>query len=169
MSKNYFREWEQYKRKNPDGEFGSYSDYANFRLWKEYNAWQNKNEADIRVIKTKDGREVSQKIKNFDEFKSILREAKGDIQRIKDEVRFETSAGSARAFMKSYKDIKGESLDLSVREARKMTTRQLAALMNDDIKGFRETQIDELMKQGLSSADARRMASLMVSHYFFGS
>ena len=169
MSKNYFREWEQYKRKNPDGEFGSYSEFANFKLWKEYDSWQKKNAADIRVIKTKDGREVSQKIKNFDEFQSILREAKGDIQRIKDEVRFETSAGSARAFIKSYKDIKGESLDLSVREARKMSTRQLAEIMNNDIKDFRKAQIDELLKQGLSRSDAIRMASLMVSHYFFGS
>lgn len=166
MSKNYFREWEQYKRQH---NIESGVSYSAFKEWKEYQKWQRKNAWDIRSIKMKNGKEVSQKIKSFDEFAAIFRESKGDVQRIKDEVRFFSSEETANAFIKSYKDVKGESLDISIHDIRKKSTRQLAELINDDIKDFRKAQVDELMKQGLSQTDASRMAGLMVSHYFFGS
>ena len=165
MPKNYYEKWLKYKQKNPNGEYYyNYTGFETYQIWKEYNAWQKRNAADIRVIEY-DGKKISQSIRDYAEFKEIYTQAKGDVARIKDEVRYVTSRSAAKAFLESYDNTEG----LTIKDIRKMPTRQLASLIIGDIDSFRESKIKEFRDMGKTLTEAKRLASLAVSQYFFGS
>lgn len=120
--------------------------------WQKYKKWQKDNAELIRE---------GQEINSLREFKLIYNEAGRRISLIKKEVTFQTSFKSYMSFRRAYEEKFEEKLPFSKREARKMSTRELAALLNDEIKDYYNRQIEA----GLSP----KKAKLAVSQYFFGS
>ena len=125
---------------------------AEHDAWQKYKKWQKANIDELRP---------GQEITSLGEFQEIYRQAGRRLQTIKNEVRFETSA-----FAKAYKEKFGKSIPKS---ARKLGTRALANMMNEEIKEYSANEMARLRAQGYSEAEARRLARLAVSRYYFGS
>ena len=127
------------------------------KAWQIYKKWQKENIKDIREGQT---------ITSLGEFQEIYRQAGRRIQVIKNEVRFETSAKTYKAFASAYKERFGTPLP---RTSRKLSTRDLAKMLNEEIKGFSSGEKARLTAEGYSLTEAKRLAKLAVSRYYFGS
>lgn len=127
------------------------------KAWQIYKKWQKENIKDIREGQT---------ITSLGEFQEIYRQAGRRIQVIKNEVRFETSAKTYKAFASAYKERFGTPLP---RTSRKLSTRDLAKMLNEEIKGFSSGEKSRLIAEGYSLNEAKRLARLAVSRYYFGS
>lgn len=130
---------------------------AEHDAWQKYKKWQKANIDELRP---------GQEITSLGEFQEIYRQAGRRIQTIKNEVRFETSAKTYRSFAKAYKEKFGKSIP---KVARKLGTRALANMLNEEIKEYSTNEMARLRAQGYSEAEARRLARLAVSRYYFGS
>ena len=117
--------------------------------WQKYKKWQKEHIDEIREGQT---------ITSLGEFKEIYRQAGRRIALIKQEVRFQTYGKTFTIFSRVYKAETGKALSP---EARKKSTRELAALIQDEINQFRA----EMRGMGKTAAETR----LLVSQFFFGS
>ena len=117
--------------------------------WQKYKKWQKEHIDEIREGQT---------ITSLGEFKEIYRQAGRRIALIKQEVRFQTYGKTFTVFSRVYKAETGKALSP---EARKKSTRELAALIQDEINQFRA----EMRGMGKTAAETR----LLVSQFFFGS
>ena len=122
---------------------------AEHTAWQKYKKWQKEHIDEIREGQT---------ITSLGEFKEIYRQAGRRIALIKQEVRFQTYGKTFAVFSRVYKAETGKALSP---EARKKNTRELAALIQDEINQFRE----EVRGMGKTAAETR----LLVSEFFFGS
>lgn len=122
---------------------------AEHTAWQKYKKWQKEHIDEIREGQT---------ITSLGEFKEIYRQAGRRIALIKQEVRFQTYGKTFTIFSRVYKAETGQALSP---EARKKSTRELAALIQDEINQFRA----EVRGMGKTAAETR----LLVSEFFFGS
>ena len=122
---------------------------AEHTAWQKYKKWQKEHLDEIREGQT---------ITSLGEFKEIYRQAGRRIALIKQEVRFQTYGKTFTIFSRLYKAETGKALSP---EARKKSTRELAALIQDKINQFRA----EVRGMGKTAAETR----LLVSDFFFGS
>ena len=122
---------------------------AEHTAWQKYKKWQKEHIDEIRE---------GQVITSLGEFKEIYRQAGRRIAVIKQEVRFQTYGKTFTIFSKIYKAETGQALPP---EARKKSTYELAAFMQENINKFRS----EMRSLGKTAAETR----LLVSEYFFGS
>ena len=122
---------------------------AEHTAWQKYKKWQKEHIDEIREGQT---------ITSLGEFKEIYRQAGRRIALIKQEVRFQTYGKTFTIFSRVYKAETGQALSP---EARKKSTRELAALIQDKINQFRA----EMRGTGKTAAETR----LLVSEFFFGS
>lgn len=122
---------------------------AEHTAWQKYKTWQKEHLDEIREGQT---------ITSLGEFKEIYRQAGRRIALIKQEVRFQTYGKTFTIFSRVYKAVTGQALSP---EARKKSTRELAALIQDEINQFRA----EVRGMGKTAAETR----LLVSEFFFGS
>lgn len=122
---------------------------AEHTAWQKYKKWQKEHIDEIREGQT---------ITSLGEFKEIYRQAGRRISLIKQEVRFQTYGKTFTIFSRVYKAETGQALSP---EARKKSTRELAALIQDEINQFRA----EVRGMGKTAAETR----LLVSEFFFGS
>lgn len=123
--------------------------------WQKYKAWQKANPKKIRE---------GQEIYTLGEFKEIYEQAGRRLNKVKNEVQYQTSYKTFRKIAKAYREKFGKEKGFKPLEgevARKLNTRELADLIKDDITTFRQ----KLLAEGLSKKDVR----LAVSEYFFGS
>ena len=130
--------------------------------WKIYKQWQKTHSADIRE---------GQKITSYGEFAAIYNESGRRIDRIKREVRFQTSLKTYRALSRQYKEVSGGKP--LARSARKLNTQEIAKMIIDaspgnPIKEFKESERERFIQQGKSFKEANKLANLSVSQYFFG-
>ena len=128
---------------------------ATHDAWQKYKAWQKANPNKIRE---------GQEIYTLGEFKEIYEQAGRRLNKVKNEVQYQTSYKTFRKIAKAYREKFGKEKGFKPLEgdvARKLNTRELADLIKDDIKTFRQ----KLLAEGLSKKDVR----LAVSEYFFGS
>lgn len=122
---------------------------AEHTAWQKYKKWQKEHIDEIREGQT---------ITSLGEFKEIYRQAGRRISLIEQEVRFQTYGKTFTIFSRVYKAETGQALSP---EARKKSTRELAALIQDEINQFRA----EVRGMGKTAAETR----LLVSEFFFGS
>lgn len=122
---------------------------AEHTAWQKYKKWQKENIDEIRE---------GQVITSLGEFKEIYRQSGRRIAVIKQEVRFQTYGKTFSIFSRVYKAETGQALSP---EARKKSTYELAALIQDKINQFRA----EVRGMGKTAAETR----LLVSEFFFGS
>ena len=122
---------------------------AEHTAWQKYKKWQKEHIDEIRE---------GQVITSLGEFKEIYRQAGRRIAVIKQEVRFQTYVKTFSIFSRVYKAETGQALPP---EARKKSTYELAALIQDKINQFRA----EVRGMGKTAAETR----LLVSEFFFGS
>ena len=128
---------------------------ATHDAWQKYKAWQKANPNKIRE---------GQEIYTLGEFKEIYEQAGRRINKVKNEVQYQTSYKTFRKIAKAYREKFGKEKGFKPLEgdvARKLNTRELADLIKDDITTVRQ----KLLAEGLSKKDIR----LAVSEYFFGS
>lgn len=125
--------------------------YIIHNAWKKYKAWQKANPGKIRE---------GQEIRSLYEFKGIYQnpDIGHRIRKIKQQVMYSTDYNTFMAYKKTYKELKGETLEYS---ARKLSTRQLAERLRPEIEEYRKN----LAAQGKSNKEI----ALAVSHHFFGS
>lgn len=131
--------------------------------WQIYKGWQKTHASEIRE---------GQKITSYGEFAAIYNESGRRIDRIKSEVRFQTSLKTYRALSRQYKEVSGGKP--LARSARKLNTQEIAKMIIDSAPGnvileFKESERQRFMQQGKSFKEANRLANLSVSQYFFGS
>lgn len=122
---------------------------AEHTAWQKYKKWQKEHIDEIRE---------GQMITTLGEFKEIYRQAGRRISAIKQEVRFQTYGRTFAIFSRVYKTEIGQALKP---EARKKSTHELAALLQESINKFRA----EVRGMGKTAAETR----LLVSEFFFGS
>lgn len=122
---------------------------AEHTAWQKYKKWQKEHIDEIRE---------GQVITSLGEFKEIYRQAGRRISVIKQEVRFQTYGRTFAIFSRVYKSETGQALPP---EARKKSTYELAAILQENINKFRT----EMRGMGKTAAETR----LLVSEYFFGS
>lgn len=128
---------------------------ATHDAWQMYKAWQKANPNKIRE---------GQEIYTLGEFKEIYEQAGRRLNKVKNEVQYQTSYKAFRKIAKAYRAKFGKEEGFKPLEGdvvRKLNTRELADLIKDDITTFRQ----KLLAEGLSKKDVR----LAVSEYFFGS
>ena len=128
---------------------------ATHDAWQKYKARQKANPNKIRE---------GQEIYTLGEFKEIYEQAGRRLNKVKNEVQYQTSYKTFRKIAKAYREKFGKEKGFKPLEgdvARKLNTRELADLIKDDITTFRQ----KLLAEGLSKKDIR----LAVSEYFFGS
>ena len=128
---------------------------ATHDAWQKYKSWQKANPNKIRE---------GQEIYTLGEFKEIYEQAGRRLNKVKNEVQYQTSYKTFRKIAKAYREKFGKEKGFKPLEgdvARKLNTRELADLIKDDITTFRQ----KLLAEGLSKKDIR----LAVSEYFFGS
>ena len=128
---------------------------ATHNAWQKYKAWQKANPSKIRE---------GQEIYTLGEFKEIYEQAERRLNKVKNEVQYQTSYKAFRKIAKAYRAKFGKEEGFKTLEgdvARKLNTRELADLIKDDITSFRQ----KLLAEGKSKKDIR----LAVSEYFFGS
>lgn len=125
--------------------------YIVHRAWQKYKAWQKANPGKIRE---------GQEIRSLYEFKGIYQnpDINHRITKIKQQVMYSTDYKTFMAYKKTYKELKGETLEYS---ARKLSTRQLTERLRPEIEEYRKG----LAAQGKSNKEI----ALAVSHHFFGS
>lgn len=155
--------------------------------WQSYSLWQQQTTAaqvDLslgeRFTKGKRAGELKYKsrpaairegqfINDYETFKEIYEQFKGDVRGIKNAVRYQTDYKTFNAFRSVYRELTGETLD---RSARSMSTRDLASILENDnhrITTFREQEIARLTLEGYSPQEVKKIAYRLVSEYFFGS
>lgn len=120
--------------------------------WQKYKQWQFDNPEKIR-----EGQEIT----SLSEFKVIYNEAGRNISKIKQEVMYQTSYKTYLSLKKAYKEKFGEDLPYKRREARQKSTKEIAVLLNTEIKEF--------YAQARASGMTAKQAKLEVSAYYFGS
>lgn len=132
--------------------------------WKKYKKWQKENKDKIRE---------GQEIHSLGEFQEIYRQAGRRITVIKDEVQFLVRKKTFKAFEEQYEKATGEKLNKTYKGHKSLrrtkNTQELAEMLLNEIKDYREAKLDEAKAQGLSEDEAKKKANLAVSAYFFGS
>lgn len=125
--------------------------YIVHRAWQKYKAWQKANPGKIRE---------GQEIHSLYEFKEIYQnpDIGHRIRKIKQQVMYSTDYQTFMAYKKTYKELKGETLEYS---ARKLDTRQLAERLRPEIEEYRKGLAD--------SGKSNKEIAVAVSNYFFGS
>lgn len=131
------------------------------RVWKDYKKWQKANAGAIR-----EGQEIT----SLWEFGEIYRESGMNVQAVKDAVRYQMSRNTWKSVDMRVKELTGKHI---ATQKRGISTRDAAALINDQIKAFisdMEAEDEEALRKGeIKRARTSKEKALAVSAYFFGS
>ena len=131
------------------------------RVWKDYKKWQKANAGAIR-----EGQEIT----ILWEFGEIYRESGMNVQAVKDAVRYQMSRATWKTVDTRVKELTGKHI---ATQKRGISTRDAAALINDQIKAFisdMEAEDEEALRRGeIKRARTSKEKALAVSAYFFGS
>ena len=132
--------------------------------WQKYKKWQAVNADIIRE---------GQQIESLREFQSIYRNIGRRTEAIKYQVTHQTSRKTFQSLNKMYREYtrsednpKGRALPA---EARRMSTREIANLFNNDISDYYHKTKEELIKGGVNVVEATKKAKMAVATYYFGS